>query len=415
MSSHNLSSEAAGTNTMPQKHEMACVPTTWQGRKAYLLRNESVQLVTLTGGGHIAEFRFVEGSPHSHLSPLWVPPWKTMEPFNYREKVHSRLYGSLLEGKLLSGIAGHNLCMDYFGPPTEAETKQGLSQHGEAPMSKWKKVNSRVDRQKASLTLSTSLPAAGLSFSRNIRLSWRAPVAYFTETVVNERKKDHFFHWTQHVTLGPPFLSAKDCMVALPGTRGMTFPHSYGKGRDVLATNRSFRWPLAPDPNGKSVDLTRTLLRRGAGLVAGVMLNPRSNLGFVAAVNLKYRLLMAYCFNRCDFPWVTVWEENRANGAPPWKKRTQTRGLEFGTTALPVPRQEAYDIGALSGVPTFTSVPARGRKTVRYLTFLAEIPTVFSGIRTVGIEGDEIVVYGEPKEVLVRVATPGLSGFGFPS
>lgn len=397
---------------MPQKLNLSCAPTNWHGRKAYLLRNESVQLVTLTGGGHIAEFRFVDGSPFSQLNPLWVPPWKTMEPFNYREKIHARLYGSLLEGKLLSGIVGHNICLDYFGPPTEAETKQGLSQHGEAPMSKWQKTDSRVDRQKTSLTLSSRLPAAGLTFSRNIRLQRGAAVAYFTETVVNERKKDHFFHWTQHVTLGPPFLSARDSVVALPGTRGMTFPHSYGQGKDVLATNRSFRWPFAPDPKGKPVDLTRTLLRPGAGLVAGVLLDPRSKLGYVAAVNLRHRLLIAYCFDRSDFPWVAVWEENQANEGPPWKSRTQTRGLEFGTTALPVPRQEAYDIGALSGVPTFTSVPACGRKTVRYLAFLAEIPPELTSIRTIRVEGNEIVVHGKRKGVSVRVSAPGLSSFG---
>lgn len=396
---------------MPQKFILNCSPTTWRGRKAYLLRNESVQLVTLTGGGHIAEFRFVDASPFSHLNALWAPPWKSMEPFDYREKVHSRLYGSLLEGKLLSGIAGHNICLDYFGPPTQAETRQGLSQHGEAPMSKWRKNECRVGPQKVSLTLSTHLPAAGLSFSRSIQLRQGAPVAFFTETVTNETKKDHFFHWTQHVTLGPPFISARHSRVALPGTRGITFPHSYSNGKDVLATNRSFRWPLAPDPKGNPVDLTRTLLRPGAGLVAGVLLNLRSPLGFVAAVNLQHRLLIAYCFKRSDFPWVAVWEENQAIEAPPWKKRTRTRGLEFGTTALPVPRQEGYDIGALYGVPTFASVPARGRKTVRYLAFLAQIPRKIADIHAIEIDRNEIVVRTKNKGILVRVPAPWLSNF----
>ncbi len=335
-----------------------------------------------------------------------------MEPFSYREKVHSRLYGSLLEGKLLSGIAGHNICLDYFGPPTPAEIRQGLSQHGEAPMSKWQKTGHRSSTQKVSLTLSTRLPGAGLAFCRTIQLRRGAPVAYFTETVTNERKKDHFFHWTQHVTLGPPFISEHDSRVALPGTRGMTFPHSYSSGKDVLAASRSFRWPFAPSPKGKPVDLTRTLLRSGRGLVAGVLLDLRNPLGFVAAVNLRHRLLIAYCFKRSDFPWVAVWEENRANAAPPWNGRTETRGLEFGTTALPVPRHEAYDIGALYGVPTFSSVPARGRKTVHYVAFLAQIPEEFREVHTIVIDGDEIVVHGKNKGVSVRVLAPGLSSFG---
>jgi hypothetical protein len=397
---------------MAQKSSLSCVPILWHGRKAYVLKNDSVQLVTLTGGGHIAEFRFVDASPFSHLNPLWVPPWKTMEPYKYREKVHSRTYGSLLEGKLLSGIAGHNICLDYFGPPTQAEVRQGLSQHGEAPMVKWRKTHSRTDRQKTSLTLSTHLPAAGLSFSRTLQMRGSAPVVYVTETVTNENRKDHFFHWVQHVTLGPPFISARDSRVALPGTKGMTFPHTYSGNTSLLATERSFRWPLAPGLKGGTFDLQRTLHRAGTGIVVGVLLDPRSTLGYVAAVNLRYGLLIGYCFNRNDFPWVAVWEENRAIAGPPWKKRTETRGLEFGTTALPVTRHENVSMGSLYGVPTFASVPARGRKTVRYLAFLAQLPSELTEIQTIGIERNEIVVRGKNKGAAVRVSAPGLSSFG---
>ncbi|HXH50067.1 MAG TPA: hypothetical protein VNM47_12050 [Terriglobia bacterium] len=397
---------------MPRNSSLKCLPTVWHGRKAYLLENGAVRLVTLTGGGHIAEFRFDDASPFSHLNPLWVAPWKTMEPYNYREKLHSRSYGSLLEGKLLSGIAGHNICLDYFGPPTQAETMQGLSQHGEAPMLKWRKTDSRTDHQKTSLTLSTHLPAAGLSLSRNLRLQRGTPVVYITETVTNENRKDHFFHWVQHVTLGPPFISERDSRVALPGTKGMTFPHPYNGKNSLLATNRSFRWPLAPALKGGTVDLRRTLLRAGTGIVVGVLLDPRSNLGFVAAINLRHRLMIAYCFNRSDFPWVAVWEENRAIEGPPWKKRTETRGLEFGTTALPVQRHENASMGNLFGVPTYASVPARGRKSIRYLAFLAQIPSELAEIRNIGIEGNEIVVRGKEKGTVVKVPAPGLSGFG---
>ena len=397
---------------MPQKSNLSCRPTLWRGRKGYLLTNGSVQLVTLTGGGHIAEFRFADAAPFSHLNPLWVPPWKTMEPFNYREKVHSRTYGSLLEGKLLSGIAGHNICLDYFGPPTQAETRQGLSQHGEAPMSKWRKTECRTGRRKTSLTLSTRLPAAGLSFSRKLQLEEASPVVYFTETVTNENRKDHFFHWVQHVTLGPPFVSARDSRVALPGAKAITFPHAYNDKDSLLATNRRFRWPLAPALKGGTADLRRTLLRPGTGIVAGVLLDPRSNLGFVAALNLQHRLLIAYCFNRNDFPWVAVWEENQAIEGPPWNKRTQTRGLEFGSTALPVSRHENASMGTLFGVPTYTSVPARGRKTVRYLAFLAQLPRDLTEIRTIETEGDEIVVHGKSNGVMARTFAPGLSRFG---
>ena len=104
----------------------ACVKSKWNGREAYTLSNERVQVVTLPGGGHIAEFRFRESTGLPVLNPLWVPVWKTIEPYQYRAEKHTKLYGPINDGKLLSGICGHNICLDYFGPPSEEEAAQGL-------------------------------------------------------------------------------------------------------------------------------------------------------------------------------------------------------------------------------------------------------------------------------------------------
>jgi len=103
----------------------------WRGRDAYTLSNAAIGLVTLTGGGHIAEFSLEQDYPP--VSPLWTPPWETVEPFTYRASRHASRYGTITEGKLLSGLAGHSICLDYFGSPSAEEAQQGLSQHGEAP------------------------------------------------------------------------------------------------------------------------------------------------------------------------------------------------------------------------------------------------------------------------------------------
>src|SRR5436190_21747874 len=59
---------------------LVCKLSSWHGRQAFVLENDLMRLITLTGGGHIAEFRFREGSGPSTLNPLWIPPWKTIEP-----------------------------------------------------------------------------------------------------------------------------------------------------------------------------------------------------------------------------------------------------------------------------------------------------------------------------------------------
>jgi hypothetical protein len=365
-------------------------------------------MVSLTGGGHIAAFRFTESSGLPDLNPYWDPLWKTIEPYQYRPERHATRYGPPATGKLIAGISGHNLCLDYFGPPSEEEAAQGLSIHGEAPSARWRKTKARVTARQVSLTLSVHLPVAGLQFAREITLRRGESVAYFKETVWNERKADHFFHWTQHVTFAPPFLAPRASRVAISATRGKTFPHGY-EGKSLLASARDFRWPFAPSASGGEVDLTRPFSRRGRGCLATALLDPGRDIEFVAALNVPHGLLIGYCFRRRDFPWVAIWEENCARTESPWSGRCQSRGLEFGSTPFPVTRREAFALAPLFDTPTFSTVAARGSKTVRYVAFLAQVPSGFGEVRDIELAESEILVHGSGRGQLVPVPASGLA------
>jgi hypothetical protein len=386
---------------------LRCSEAKWHGREAFVLANDLVHLVTLVGGGHIAEFRFREATGSSVLNPLWVPPWKTIEPYRYRARQHSRCYGSPATGRMLSGITGHNLCLDFFGSPSEEEARQGLSIHGEAPSLRWRKADADVRRQEVRLKLAVRLPVAQLRFERELTLRQGEAVAYFRETVKNERKIDHFFHWTQHVTLGPPFLEAQASSVWIPALRGRTYPHGY-EGKELLESSRDFKWPRAPGVGRKVVDLTQPFIRRGKGFVATALLNPAREIGYIAAVNREARLLFGYCFRRSDFPWVVTWEENRTRGYPPWNGRCQARGLEFGSTPFPLPRREAFAHGPLFATPHFSMVPARGSRAVDYLCFLAVVPRDFADLRELRVTHDEILLSDARGRDRVRVRASGL-------
>jgi hypothetical protein len=390
---------------------LSCTKCVWNGRQGYLLGNGLIRLVVLIGGGHIAEFRFDDSSGLPSVNPLWIPHWKTIEPFRYRANLHARGFGSILEGKLLSGLVGHNICLDYFGLPSAEEAAQGLSEHGEAPSARWRMSGSRVSGKAAALTLLVRLPVSFLELTRHLEVRKSESVVYFEETVYNERKADHFFHWAQHVTLGPTFLSKLDSTVSLPGSKGLTFPHGYDEGKALLASNRTFQWPRALQKSGGTIDLSRPWLKRGSGFVVAVLLDPRRAFGFVAAVNSRLGLLIAYCFRRCDFPWVAVWEEHHAISAPPWRQREQARGLEFTTTPLPVLRRESFALGPLFGQPTLACVPARGRKTLRYLAALAQIPKGFRRVRDIKLTDAEIVIKGDWEQEPIRVSASRLRGF----
>jgi len=392
--------------------QLECLKTKWNDREAYTLHNDLVQLVTLPGGGHIAEFQFLAETGLPVLNPLWVPPWKSIEPYQYRAEGHAALYGPVNEGKLLSGIAGHNICLDYFGPPSEEEAAQGLSTHGEAPSAKWEKTKLRATAKEVSLTLAVALPVAGLRFSREIRLQRGEPVAYFTETVVNERKADHFFHWTQHVTLGPPFLGNETSRIAMSATRGQTSAGGYG-GNELLASGRGFHWPFAPAATGKSIDLTRPFASKGLGFIVSLLLNPRREVQYVAALNLPNHLLVGYCFRRRDFPWVAIWEENQSRAGAPWNGAAQTRGLEFGSTPFPVTRRQAFAVSPLYDTPTFSSVPAKGKCTATYLSFLTQVPEDFGEVRDIQAARNEILIQGTGRRSSLHVPATGLAEMGW--
>ena len=246
---------------MQLKGDLFCSRTSWRGRQAYALGNSLVRLVTLTGGGHIAEFCFQESSGFPTLNPLWVPPWKTVEPYRYREKLHAARYGAPVTGKLISGLVGHNLCLDYFGPPSDEEAKQGLSIHGEAPSIRWLKSGTQATSEYAALELTVRLPVAGLRFSREIKIRRGESVAFFNETVTNERKADHLFHWTQHVTLGPPFLDPRQSSVAVSATKGQLFR---------TATKTKPCWNLRGIFDGR----THRPLREGSSILLAPLSDP---------------------------------------------------------------------------------------------------------------------------------------------
>ena len=396
---------------MAKAQHLVCLKTQWQGREAYTLNNGLLQMANLTGGGHIAEVRFTDGSGLPTLNPLWIPNWKSMEPFQYRARAHAKRYGPINEGKLLSGISGHNICLDYFGPPSEEEAAQGLSTHGEAPSLKWRKSSARLRAGQMSLTLSVRLPEAGLHFSREIGMRAGESVVYLKETVTNQRKLDHFFHWTQHVTLGPPFVGPEDGRVFMSATKGITSPDAYG-AQALLAPGKEFQWPMAPARSGGEADLAHCLTRTGSGIVASLILDPARQVQFVGALNTRHRLLFAYCFRRADYPWVTIWEENCARESPPWNGRAQTRGLEFGSAPLPVTRREAFSRGPILGTPTSSTVPGRGRLTIPYVAFLAHLPEGFSEVRDISLSKNEILVQGKEPAQVVTLPASGLAAAG---
>ena len=373
--------------------QIICERTKWKGRSGFRLTSDRLDVCALSEGGAVAQLRLRSGAG-PQVNALWEAPWRTLDPLRFRKKVHEKEYGQEPVGKFLAGFTGHVLCLDYFGVPSEEEIAQGLCLHGEASVSSWRTTRCSTSSAQAAFAQEVKLTCAGLRFRRELSLRGKECVVFFSESVRNPHPIDHFFHWTQHVTFGPPFLAQEDSTVFVPGTRAITYPHGY-EGKSLVKNSQEFTWPSAPAVEGGTADLSRPFATRGTGFVAGVLLNASSQIGYFAVSNAKFGLVQGYVFPRAIFPWVTIWEENLARTGPPWNGRTQARGIEFGTTPLPLGKWETFRQGPLFGVPTFCRIPASSDIRANYAAFLCPVNGNCQPIRDIRVEDHALVIESE--------------------
>lgn len=366
----------------------------WKGRDAIRLANGIVELISLTGGGHLAVFRFVDRDGRTPQNVLWEAPWTTFDPGQDWSQDKSRLYGLPQIGKFLAGFTGHALCLDYFGDPTAEKAAAGLSLHGEAAIERWNVISS-LQSEKVQCKWKVDLPISRLTFEREIHLGSRQSVAYVQETVRNERDVEHHCDWVQHVTFGPPFLCEGVSTLIASAQFGLTSPFGY-EGGSLLPNNRHFSWPyVRRGANKGPADLRLPFTEKGRSFLAGMMLDPTKDVEFLLAVNWSLRLGVGYCFRRRDFPWMAIWEENRTRQDAPWNGNTQARGMEFGTRPLPLVGNGGLPDKRFLDIPRGCNVAAHGKKTARYIMFLFEVPAETHSIGGAAPVGNAILIHDE--------------------
>ncbi|HEY7837709.1 MAG TPA: hypothetical protein VIC54_03860 [Terriglobales bacterium] len=333
----------------------------YRGRHAVALENAQLRVTVLREGGHVAELL----DKATGVDPLWTPPWPTIEPSSYDPARHPE-YGGNVESPLLAGIMGHNLCLDLFGGPSEAEAACGMVVHGEASTAVFE-ISEGDGGAPLSLTMRAEFPLAAIGFERRLELhgAW----VRFRETVLSRAATDRPIGWTQHVTLGPPFLQPGGTQVQVTATRSKTFETDFGSASD-LAPGAEFDWPWAPVKSpaktGPPRDLRVFHAAAAAGGYTAHLMDPAREHASFTAFSPGHRVAIGYIWRRTDFPWLGMWAENRSRLQPPWNGETVTWGLEFGVSPFPESRQAMSERGALFGVPTCRWLPARGRLEAEY-------------------------------------------------
>ena len=314
-----------------------------------------MRVTVLAEGGHIAEIFDKDAG----VNPLWTPPWPSIEPSVYDPIVHGQVYGRGTDARLLAGIMGHNICLDMFGGPSAEEAAAGLPAHGDAVVATYEITISAND----TMLMSARLPLSQIRFTRRLTLD---------ECSIGVRERveslcafDRPIAWTQHVTLGPPFLEKGRTEFRASAARSIVFESPFGVA-DYLQPGACFDWPDAPRADGGVADL-RVFTSEGtsSAYTAHLMLAKPDTASFVA-FSPAHRLALGYVWRPLDFPWMGIWEENQSRTAAPWNARTLTRGLEFGVSPFPEMRRAMVDRGRLFDTATYRWLPANGALEADY-------------------------------------------------
>jgi hypothetical protein len=276
--------------------------------------------------------------------------------------------------------------------------------HGEASIADWTFIRTGEN----SATGTTTLPLAQLAVTREFSLRAGETVLRVAERVTNLAESKRNVHWVQHATVGPPMFSGKGARVAASVQQGLTWPLDYD-GENLLAKEAEFVWPQAPREEGGYADLRELFVQPGTGFVAAARQMWGREQGFAAVSDSARRLAIGYVFTASVFPWIAFWEENRARLEAPWHGTVSVRGLEFGTTPLPLGNEAVDAQGPMLGTPTSLCLEPKETTSAPWMLFLTEIPAGCQDLQDVTAEEDEILLHFST--TTVHLAAAGAAEF----
>ena len=334
--------------------------TTFRGRQAVSLRNDKIECVVLTGGGHIASLALCKAG----TNVLWEPRWPTVDP-SVRHVVDPAIYGTGAEAKLLSSIAGWNLCVDVMGAQSAGEVRSGLAFHGEAGMVTWIVEKAEQVDDDTTLTMSAELPHTRLRMVREFTLKQGSYRLDVVEHMINLVGFERALGRAQHLTFGENFLKGGvtwTCNV----DKGLTMSNDDLSKPEAFASLTEFDYPNLPLGAGGYADWTRFPRATGAGNICTLRVRPDETHGLCMGLNASLGLVVAARWERRAFPWVVTWEENCGRTALPWNGETVARGIEFSSYALPTSRRDNVARGVLFDTPCFEWLDAYEQKATSF-------------------------------------------------
>ena len=276
------------------------VPGTTSGRD----RERRIRVTVLEGGGHIAEiFDKATG-----VNPLWTPPWRSIEPEAFDHATHPGYGGGPAESRLLSAIMGHNLCLDFFGGPSAEEEAAGLSAHGEGSIAIYE-----IEHDRSSLAMRARFPIAQLMVERQDfaprtrRAHSREPSRTSPASTVrwDGRNTSHSVRrfWSAASRNFARRRRARRSSRAPSAARTISSP----------APSSTGRWPPPSAADTPTCGAPRAAPASSA--YTAHLMDPAQTHAYFVAHSPRHQLAFGYVWNRRDFPWLGIWEENASRAA----------------------------------------------------------------------------------------------------
>jgi hypothetical protein len=320
-------------------------------RPSVVLEGKAARVAVDPGGGSIVQFQ-INGQD---LNPL---TWTSGEP----APAHPM---------------GHFLCLDRWGPPSEAESKNGMPFHGEASHVTWQVVRAPLQSGgEIQAELAATLPMAGFEVTRRMRLSDGAALLRVRESVTNTNKLGRIYNMVQHPSIAPPFLD-ETTLVDANARQGFmqSSPLPNPEQPAIL-------WPHALI-NGRTINL-RHLTDDAAPDVASFTID--GEYGWVTASTASKGLLIGYIWKTSDYPWLNIWR-NVINSKP------AARGLEFGSTGLHQPVGILVAKGKIFDRSIYAYIDAGQTVTRSYAAFLWKIPSDYRGVDRITYESGHLTLH----------------------
>jgi hypothetical protein len=353
--------------------------TVFRGRAAWRIENNDLQVTVFQSGGHLAEIVRKHGE---RVSPLWVQSRDTIDSNTFDPEIHGATYGDNSQSRLLSGLAGHNLCFPFWGNPSPAEFAAGMTFHGETNIRRWQVLEERS----AELTVEVTAPESAAKMTRRLRVQGHALHCHAEAT--NTSTWDRPFGWCEHVTIGPPFLDHNDVRFDASVTKGFVTGAPLGP---------QLEWPRGLNQYSETpdFDLSRYSALAHKDLVNSFMAERLRDWAFFTVFQRRLGLLFGYVYPRVDFPWLNVWESNT--------ETMQTRGMEFSNTPHHGTMKTLISAPEIWGVPAYEWLDARSTVHKRFIAFLHPVPRDYCGTADIRVEPDALRIIERESGRLLNV------------